>query len=139
MRRYAAVFLLCFGMSAAAHAQSVQNDDCASFSDEDVAKVTEMAANLMHKPPQGPNGMENVKRDSMKLEMSALRDQAKASAKASKSCCEKHGSSCCEHADSACCKRKIARGDTDTAFVAPAHPLDGASKTMEGRCKRKGG
>lgn len=138
MRRYAALFLLCFGMSTA-HAQSASADDCASFSDDDVAKVTSMAANLMNKPPQGPDGVKDVKRDALKLEMSALKDQAKASATASKSCCEKHGSSCCEHGDSACCKRKIARGDTNSAFVAPAYPMDGTTKTMEGRCKRKGG
>ena len=47
MRRYAALFLLCFGMSTA-HAQSAPADDCASFSDDDVAKVTSMAANLMN-------------------------------------------------------------------------------------------
>jgi hypothetical protein len=138
MRLYAALFLLCFGMNTA-YAQSTQSDECAAFSDEDVAKVTSMAANLMSKPPQGPEGMKEVKRDAMKLDMSALRGKAQASATASKSCCEKRGSSCCEHGDSACCKRKIARGDTDSAFVSPSYPLDGTTKTMEGRCKRKGG
>ena len=64
------VFLLCFGMSTA-HAQSAQTDDCASFSDEDVSKVTAMAANLMSKPPQGPDGVKDAKRDALRPPRSA--------------------------------------------------------------------
>lgn len=133
MRRYAALLLLCLGMSTTAYAQDAE---CDAFSDEDVAKVTSMAADLMHNPPEGPVGVDKAKRASLKLDMTALRGQAESNAVGAKSCCEKKGSSCCESGESACCKRKIARGDTNSAFASA--PFDGATKTMEGRCKRKG-